>query len=216
MENSESPITLSSGQVVAVWTVSGVVADDQHSNSTRVYSSGGGGFVGPNGGHVSAPEVHSETTTRQSVWITDGASKDHQISLRNMSIPIRVGQRVTARFVMPVGAREWRLESFTNHSADLFYSWASENTPPINLMSTDRGSFLATTFFVGGAASCWYAWRQLSGPLSSSSAWWSLYVGLLLLGGLAAFTGVMMRAARRSRLRSTLHTEYIEALHGIS
>ena len=84
MENSESPITLSSGQVVAVWTVSGVVADDQHSNSTRVYSSGGGGFVGPNGGHVSAPEVHSETTTRQSVWITDGASKDHQISLRNV------------------------------------------------------------------------------------------------------------------------------------
>ena len=216
MENSECPITLSSGQVVAVWTVSGVVADDQHSSSTRVYSSGGGGFVGPNGGHVSAPEVHSETTTRQSVWITDGAGKDHQISLRNMNIPIRVGQLVTARFVMPVGTTEWRLETFTNHSADLFYSWASENTPPINLMLTDRGSFLATTFFVGGAASCWYVWRQLNGPLSSSSAWWNLYVGLLLLGGLAVFTGMVMRATRRSRLRSTLHTEYVEAVHALA
>ena len=216
MKNPEAPITLSSGQVVAVWTVSGVVADDQHSSSTRVYSSGGGGFVGPHGGHVSAPEVHSETTTRQSVWITDGASKDHQISLRNMKIPIRVGQQVTARFVMPVGATEWRLETFTNHSADLFYSWASEGPSPVNLMATDRGSFIATTFFVGGAASCWYLWRQLSGPLSSSSPWWILYVGFLLLAGLAVFSGVMMRAIRRSRLRSMLHTEYVEALHGLA
>ena len=85
MQNSEATITLSSGQVVAVWTVSGVVADDQHLNSTRVYSSGGGGFVGPNGGHVCAPEVHSETTTRQSAWFSDGAGKDYQISLRNMT-----------------------------------------------------------------------------------------------------------------------------------
>lgn len=214
METSKK-ITLSTGQIFDVWTVTGVVADDQHSSSTRVFSSGGGGYVGPDGGHVSAPQIHSETTTRQSVWITDDNRKDHELSLRNMEIPLRIGQRVTARFVMRAGATEWRLETFTNHSADLFYSWAAENTPPIDLMSTDRGSFLASVFFVGGVLSCWYAWQQLTGTLSSASIWWNLCGGLLLLGGLAVFTGVMSRVTRRSKLRTALRTEYVEAMHAL-
>lgn len=215
METS-TKITLSTGQAIGVWTVSGVVADDQHSSSTRVFSSGGGGYVGPNGGHVTAPQIHSEISTHQSVWITDDNQEDHELSLRNMEIPLRIQQRVTARFVMRAGATEWRLETFTNQSADLFYSWAAESTPPIDLMSNDRGSFLATAFFIGGILSCWYAWQQLTGPLSTSSIWWNLCGGLLLLGGLAVFTGVMSRVTRRSKLRTRLQTEYVEAMHALA
>lgn len=215
METSKK-INLSTGQSVDVWTVTGVVAADQHSSSTRVFSSGGGGYVGPHGGHVAAPQLHSETSSRQRVWITDDNRKDHELSLCNMEIPLRIGQRVTARFVMRADATEWRLETFTNHSADLFYSWASENTSPIDLMSTDRGSLLATAFFVGGVLACWYAWQQLTGPLSSSSIWWNLNGGLLLLSGLAVFTGAVMRSTRRSKLRSRLRVEYVEAVHELA
>ena len=71
MDKAEHTIKLSTGQTIPVWTLNGVVADNQHSSSTRVYSSGGGGYIGPNGGHIDAAEIYSQVTTRQSVWITD-------------------------------------------------------------------------------------------------------------------------------------------------
>ena len=211
METSKR-INLSTGQTIDVWTVTGVVADDRHSSTTRTFSSGGGGYVGPHGGHVAAPRIHSETTTRQSVWIADNNGKDHELSLQNMEIPLRLGQRVTARFVLPAGTTEWRLATFTNHSADLFYSWADKSPPPFSLTATDRGSLLASVYVVGGAASCWYAWGQLTSRLPSSSIWFNLCGGLLLLGGLAVFTGIAMRLTRRSKLKEALRAEYIEAI----
>src|SRR5260221_7698874 len=101
MNNAQRTIKLSTGQTIPVWTLNGVVADNRHSSSTRVFSSGGGGYIGPNGGYIDAAEIHSEVTIRQSVWITDDESKDTEIWFRNRQVPLRVGHRVTARFVMP-------------------------------------------------------------------------------------------------------------------
>lgn len=166
----------------------------------------------PHGGHVAAPRIHSETTTRQSVWITDDNGKDHELSLQNMEIPLRLGQRVTALFVLSASTTEWRLVTFTNHSADLFYSWADKSPLPFNLTATDRGSLLASAYVVGGAASVWYAWGQLTSRLPSSSIWFNLCGGLLLLGCLAIFAGAAMRLTRRSKLKEALRAEYVEAI----
>lgn len=130
MDKAHPTITLSSGQTIPVWTLNGIVADNQHSSSTRVYSSGGGGYVGPNGGYIDAAEIHSEVTTRQSVWITDDRSKDTEVWFRNRQIPVRVGHRVTAKFVMPQGSGEWRLETSVNHDSQQVHSWLAENPGP--------------------------------------------------------------------------------------
>lgn len=213
MNNAQRTIKLSTGQTIPVWTLNGVVADNQHSNTTRVYSSGGGGYVGPNGGYVHAAEIHSQVTTRQSVWITDDESKDTEISFRNRQVPLRVGHRVTARFVMPQGSDEWRLETFVNHSSQQVHSWLAENPAPIDLMASDRGSPLATAYVLGGAAGCWYAWAKLSETTHWQSFSAVLWVALMLASVLGILEGRVRRATRRSKLRAKLMAEYVGAVN---
>ena len=213
MDKAHQTITLSSGQTIPVWTLNGVVADNQHSSSTRVYSSGGGGYIGPNGGFIEASQIHSVETTRQSVWITDDESKDTEIWFRNRQVPLRVGQRVTARFVMPRGSDEWRLETFVNHSSQQVYSWLAENPAPIDLMASDRGSPLATAFVLVGAVGCWYAWTKLSETTNWQSFWAVLWVGLMLLSSLAILEGRVRRTTRRAKLRARLTAEYASTVN---
>jgi hypothetical protein len=213
MDKAQKPITLSTGQTIPVLTLNGIVADNQHSSSTRVYSSGGGGYVGPNGGFVDAAEIHSEVTTRQSVWITDDQSKDTEIWFRNRRIPLRVGQQVTASFVKPPGSREWRLETFVNHSTQQVHSWLAENPAPIDLMAADRGSPLAMACVLGGAAGCWYAWTKLSGTSNWQSFSAVLWVGVMLLSSLGILEGRLRRNTRRSKLRALLTAEYVAAVN---
>ena len=206
MDNAQRTITLSTGQTIPVWTLNGVVADNQHSSSTRVYSSGGGGYI-------DAAKIHSEVTTRQSVWITDDESQDTEIWFQNRQVPLRVGQRVTARFVMPQGSGEWRLETFVNHNSQQVHSWLAENPAPIDLMASDRGSTLATAFVLGGAAGCWYAWSKLSETTDWQSFSAVLWVGVMLLSGLGILEGRVRRATRRSKLRAKLTAEYASAVN---
>ena len=213
MDKAEHTIKLSTGQIIPVWTLHGVVAENQHSSSTRVYSSGGGGYIGPNGGFIDATQIHSEVTTRQSVWITDNESRDTEVRFQNRQVPLRIGQRVTARFVMPQGSDEWRLETFVNHSSRQVYSWLAEHPAPIDLMVFDRGSPLATAFVLGGAAGCWYAWTKLSETTNWQSFSAVLWVAVMLLSGLAILEGKVRRATRRSKLRAKLTGEYASAVN---
>ena len=66
MDNAGHTIKLSTGQIIPVWTLNGVVADNQHSSSTRVYSSGGGGFIGPNGGFIDSRSYSGPTCSSPS------------------------------------------------------------------------------------------------------------------------------------------------------
>ena len=212
MNKTHQTIELSTEQTIPVWTLNGVVAGNQHSSSTRVYSSGGGGYIGPSGGYVEAAKIHSEVTTQQSVWITDDESKDTEIWLRNRQIPLRVGHRVTARFVKLQGSGEWRLETFVNYNSQQVYSWLAEHPAPIDLLASDRGSPLATAFVLGGAAGCWYAWTKLSGTTHWQSFSAVLWVAVMLLSGLAVLEGKVRRATRRSKLRAKLTAEYASAV----
>lgn len=215
MNNAQRTIKLSTGQTIPVWTLNGVLADNQHSSSTRVYSSGGGAYVGPNGGYIGAAKIHSEVTTRQSVWITDGESKDTEVRFRNRQVPLRVGHRVTARFVMPQGSGEWRLDTFVNHSSQQVHSWLAEHPAPIDMLASDRGSALATAFAVGGAAGCWYAWTKLSETTHWQSFSAVLWVALMLASVLGILEGRVRRATRRSKLRARLTAEYVSAVNAL-
>ena len=110
-------IVLSSGDRVSVRAVSGTVTDDQQSSVTRFYSVGGGGYVGPHGGRVDAPQMRSSTAKQQLIWITDSTGHDTSITLKNVSIPLRVGQQVTA-FFCKVGNSVERCDYFRIKAPD--------------------------------------------------------------------------------------------------
>lgn len=209
MDKAEHTIKVSTEQTISVWTLKGVVADNQHSSCTRVYSSGGGGHIGPNGGFIDATQIHAEVTTRQSVWITDDESNDTEVRFQNRQVPLRIGQRVTARFVMPQGRDEWRLETFVNHSSQQVHSWLAENPAPIDLMASDRGSPMATAFVVAGVAGCWYAWTKLS-PMGSWQSFSAVsWMAVMLFGTL----GILEGRLRRTTQRSMLTAEYAAAVN---
>lgn len=65
-------------------------------NETTLHSSGGGGYVGPHGGHVDAPQIHSTNIEHQqhSFWITEPDGKEVSIELRNTSFRAAPGQKV--------------------------------------------------------------------------------------------------------------------------
>ncbi len=171
-------IHLSSGDQVQVRALSGVVADDQRSADTRFYSVGGGGYVGPHGGSVAAPQIRSVTDKRQTIWITDDSGRDHSLALKNVSIPLRVGQRVTALYCHFESTNVERCELVVNHSSQLQYCLARESKPLIDFESRYRRSSIATVLvfaLFAGAVLFWVGlYRQTSeDDLRRSSLRWN-------------------------------------------
>jgi len=81
---------------VSFSSVTGIVLGGQEKRSeTHVSSSGGGGYVGKHGGHVSAPTIHSSVTTKHEFWIKleDGTEKPIQLS--GCDIPLKEGHKIT-------------------------------------------------------------------------------------------------------------------------
>lgn len=136
--NNPAEIRLSSGDRVLIEAVSGAVADDRRTADTQFYSVGGGGYVGPHGGSVEAPQIRSVTDNHQTIWITDDRGKDHSLKLTNVSIPLRVGQRVTAYYCHFEGSNWNRCEYLCNHSAQLVYNLARRFGPLVNFESRYR------------------------------------------------------------------------------
>lgn len=109
------------GKKVEFWRITGeVLGSDKYSEThVSVSSSGGGGYVGPNGGYVSAPTVNSSssTVTNHEFWIKteDGLEKD--IKLRGVDIPLRPGQKITLISAGRKGAGSGWYSILVNHSA---------------------------------------------------------------------------------------------------
>ncbi len=72
----------------------GEITGQQKWSETKVSSSGGGGYVGPQGGHVSSPTITSETKTRQEIWIREEDGLESSLELSNKAFPVNHGQRV--------------------------------------------------------------------------------------------------------------------------
>lgn len=81
---------------IHTWGISGEALGAAIWSTTQVHSSGGGGYVGPYGGHVSAPTVSSSSTTHKRFFIRGDNGKESEIELANSSFGVRDGHRVTA------------------------------------------------------------------------------------------------------------------------
>lgn len=103
---------------IEFWSVTGVVLGQNKYSETHVSSSGGGGSVGPYGGHVSAPQIHSSTVTNHEFWIQQEDGTERCIQLSGHDIPLREGQKIT---LISAGLKEKDSGYFTillNHAAN--------------------------------------------------------------------------------------------------
>lgn len=83
------------GKKIDFWKVTGEVLGSDKYSETHITSSGGGGYVGQNGGHVSAPTINSSTVTNHEFWIKTEDGLEKAIKLRGSDIPLRPGQKIT-------------------------------------------------------------------------------------------------------------------------
>lgn len=98
--------------------LSGQVIDSSKHSETHVSSSGGGGYIGPNGGIITAPRVHSHTVTKHEFWLRSADGREHAIQLSNVDVPLRAGQDVSLIFATNEKSKLWKYTTLINHSAD--------------------------------------------------------------------------------------------------
>ena len=113
------------GMKLDVWTQSGTVLSTSRHSRTSVSSHGGGGWVGPNGGSVSAPTIVSSTTTEQEIWIRSDSGEETAVQLLDADVPVREGQRVTFIAAKQPTAAAGFWVTLVNHSANRHWPLSS-------------------------------------------------------------------------------------------
>ncbi len=80
---------------IDVIPIKGEVIGLQKHSKTNVYSTGGGGFVGQNGGYVASPQIRSNSTQINEFFIKSDGGKETHVKLTNIDVPMRDGHNVT-------------------------------------------------------------------------------------------------------------------------
>lgn len=104
-------------KTIEFWDITGTVSDTSKFSETHVWSSGGGGHTGPNGGHVSPVSIHSKSITNHEFWIHTDDGRQVDIQLRDVNIPLRKGQRISMIYAQKLNAKSGRAALLVNHSA---------------------------------------------------------------------------------------------------
>ncbi|RMC98548.1 hypothetical protein EAY64_09265 [Aquitalea palustris] len=113
------------GTSVTVLSHTWEVADRQTWSKTKVELSGGGGYVGPYGGYVNAPQLVTHVAEQQEIWLRDEHGKEIPLRLHNGGIAVRVGHRVTVAGIEAHG-QSWLVEvrnTDTGHRKRMMASW---------------------------------------------------------------------------------------------
>lgn len=104
------------GKTLNFRKLTGVVTSIMDRSETRLHSSGGGGYVGPHGGYVSAPTIRMETTAKLEMWLKAEDGGEERFELPTTNIPAKEGQRVT--LISYVGPEDKNYVSvLVNHNA---------------------------------------------------------------------------------------------------
>lgn len=75
--------------------LSGIVVASQKHTQTHLYSEGGGGRVGPTGGHIKAPQVKSYNTTTHDLFVRLADGRELTASFPFDDIAVRQGNAIT-------------------------------------------------------------------------------------------------------------------------
>lgn len=103
---------------IKVYARSGTVQGSKNWTSTQVHSSGGGGYVGPQGGHVRAATVTSTNTNHHAFFLVEDDGAEVEVKLTDVSFGVRDGHYVTAIYSGHQRDEWWWLSHLHNHNTD--------------------------------------------------------------------------------------------------
>lgn len=107
--------------------VTGHVLSDRKFSETRVWSSGGGGYISTFGGFVEANEVHSKPVTCHEFWLITAAGAEEYVQITGADIPLREGQKISIIYLREKRASESYHALLINHNAKKF--WFTKGLP---------------------------------------------------------------------------------------
>ena len=83
------------GNTIRFDVVKGIVVGDKKWSETHVFSTGGKGYVGSQGGYVQLPTINSSVSTRHEIWVKENESeREFPICLTDAEVKIRAGHEV--------------------------------------------------------------------------------------------------------------------------
>ncbi|MCM2680716.1 hypothetical protein [Echinimonas agarilytica] len=157
---------------VEFWSITGEILSQNKYSETHVHSSGGGGYVGKDGGHVSPPNVHSNTITNHEFWIKKSDGSEKSIQLSGHDIPLRPGQRITIISAGMKGKDSGYYSVLVNHHAN--EHWFLNKAEALN---KQLKIYQATGKSILIAGALWWAIAQVSSRQLSDITAYSLSAG---------------------------------------
>ena len=83
------------GNTIRFDVVKGIVVGDKKWSETHVFSTGGKGYVGSQGGYVQLPTINSSVSTRHEIWVKENESeREFPICLTDAEVKVRAGHEV--------------------------------------------------------------------------------------------------------------------------
>ena len=93
MPSSSETISIN-GYQICFGRIVGRVLHADRSFETHVEGSGGGGWVGPNGGYIGETKVSSHTSQHHKVFIRTDSGSEEAFDFKNWNLSVRPGSRV--------------------------------------------------------------------------------------------------------------------------
>lgn len=79
---------------VEFWVIRGEVMSVMNNSTSSVRSEGGGGWVGPYGGNITAPVIRTAIHNTGAFWLQDAEGKEYQIGTADIHLALRTGHKV--------------------------------------------------------------------------------------------------------------------------
>ncbi|MGI4733662.1 MAG: hypothetical protein ACRYG7_00620 [Janthinobacterium lividum] len=105
--------------------LSAVVLTSQKQTQTHLYSEGGGGRVGPTGGHIKAPQIKSYHTTKHELFVRLADGRELPIGFSFDNISVRPGNAITLVVVYRTDTQAGYYARLFNQDTQLIYNTLS-------------------------------------------------------------------------------------------
>jgi hypothetical protein len=102
---------------IRFWSFTGEVISQNKYSETHVWSSGGGGHLGPRGGHVAAAQTHSSVTTKQEFWLKLDDGTEKSVQLGGYDIPLRESQKISILMAQTETSESAYYAALINHTS---------------------------------------------------------------------------------------------------
>lgn len=151
--------------------LSGTVISEKTWSETRVSSTGGGGYMGPYGGQISAPNVRTQVTAKRELWLKGDDEKEHSIRLTGSLLPVREGHRVSVLWGIKDGQSSGPYVLLTNNTI------GSSEVQTSGCVALIQGGIMGTI-----VNSCAFLLLLIFGAIAISTGSGMAWIGTLLLG----------------------------------